>query len=243
MSPAARQKRDMIITIDGPAGAGKSSAARTLAQRLGFAFLDTGAMYRAVTFAALRTSLDLDDQIALTKLIAGLRIELPPGRVLLNGEDVTLPIRAPEVTAASGQIADSRVVRQRLIEWQRAFAAGRDVVSEGRDQGTIVFPEAACKFFLVADPVERAKRRQQEMAARGDHVDFQEVLRAQEVRDRRDAERDLAPMRPAADAILLDSTHLTLEQIVERMEHEARRCRTGPTPSSTTPSTGRPSPP
>lgn len=232
----------MIITIDGPAGAGKSSAAKMLAHRLGFAFLDTGAMYRAVTLAALRAHLNLADQIALARLLKGLKIELPPARVLLNGEDVTLPIRAPEVTAASGQIADSRVIRQQLIEWQRAFAAGLDVVCEGRDQGTIVFPQAACKFFLVADPVERAKRRQKELAARGHQVDLQEVLRAQEVRDRRDAERDLAPMRPAADAILLDSTHLTLDQLVERMEHEARRCRTGPAPSSITSSTGRPSP-
>jgi cytidylate kinase len=223
----------MIITIDGPAGAGKSSAARRLAQRLGFDFLDTGAMYRAVTLAALRTDLDLGDQRALAGLLAGLHIELPPGRVLLNDQDVTRAIRAPEVTAASGQIADSRVVRHRLVEWQRAFAAGRDVVTEGRDQGTIVFPEAECKFFLVADPAERARRRQKDMAARGDHVDFQEVLRAQEVRDRRDAERDLAPMRPAPDAILLDSTHITLDELVEQMEHEARRCQTAPSPSST----------
>jgi cytidylate kinase len=233
----------MIITIDGPAGAGKSSAARALARRLGFDFLDTGAMYRAVTLAALRAGFNRADQDALAELLANLDIELPPERVLLNGEDVTREIRAPEVTAASGQIADSPVVRHRLIDLQRAFAAGHDVVCEGRDQGTIVFPHAACKFFLVADPVERARRRQKEMATRGHVVDFQEVLRAQEIRDRRDAERDLAPMRPAPDAIVLDSTHLSLDQLVERMQHEASRCRTGPLPSSTTSSTGQPSPP
>jgi cytidylate kinase len=217
----------MIITIDGPAGAGKSSAARALARRLGFDFLDTGAMYRAVALAALEASLDLHDQDALAALLRGLRLELPPGRVLLNGADVTGRIRTAAVTAATGPVADSPVVRRRLAELQRAAAAGRDVVCEGRDQGTIVFPDAACKFFLVADPVERAKRRQREMAARGEALDLPAVLEAQEARDRRDAARDLAPMRPAADAVVLDSTALSPEQVVDRMEAEARRRRAG----------------
>jgi len=228
----------MIITIDGPAGAGKSSAAKALAQRLGFEYLDTGAMYRAVTLAALRAGIDRSDQDALARLLADLRLEMPSGRVLLNGEDITLLIRSAEVTAASGQIADSKVVRQRLAEMQRSIAVGRNVVCEGRDQGTVVFPDAACKFFLVADPVERARRRQREMAARGEAVDWQEVLRAQEARDRRDAGRDLAPMVPAADAILLDSTHLSLEQVVERLEQEVRRCWIGSPPSGTKPPPG-----
>jgi CMP/dCMP kinase len=217
----------MIVTLDGPAGAGKSSAARELARRLGFEFLDTGAMYRAVTLAALRANLDRGDQRALADLLAGLKLEMPPGRVVLNGEDVTGPIRTAQVTAASGSIADSRVVRQHLVGLQRAIAAGRDMVTEGRDQGTIVFPDAACKFFLVADPVERAKRRQQEMARRGEVLPLDVILAAQEERDRRDAARDLAPMVPAADAILLDTTHLTLTEVVDRMETEVRRCRTG----------------
>src|SRR5947209_4320938 len=118
----------MIVTIDGPAGAGKSSAARALARRLGFEFLDTGAMYRAVTLAALRAGIDRGDQDALTRLLLNLRIELPPGRLVLNGEDVTKAIRAGEVTAASGEIADSPVVRRRLGAWQRDIAAGRDMV-------------------------------------------------------------------------------------------------------------------
>src|SRR4051812_24452569 len=135
----------MIVTIDGPAGAGKSSAARLLAARLGFEVLDTGAMYRAVTLAALRGRLDLRDQKALRVLLEGLRVELPDTRVWLNGEDVTGLIRTAEVTAASGPIADSPVVRGRLVQWQRAAAAGRDMVCEGRDQGTVVFPDAAAK--------------------------------------------------------------------------------------------------
>src|SRR5262245_47023253 len=140
----------MIVTIDGPAGAGKSTAARTLARRLGFEFLDTGAMYRAVTLAALRAGCDLNDEQALGRLVAGLTLEMPPGRVVLAGEDVTDSIRTPEVTAGTGKVASSPAVRRRLSELQRALAAGRNIVCEGRDQGTIVFPDAACKFFLVA---------------------------------------------------------------------------------------------
>ena len=214
----------MIVTIDGPAGAGKSSAARALARRLGFEFLDTGAMYRAVALAALRAGLDLHDQPGLARLLGTLNIDMPPGRVLLNGEDVTAAIRTPEVTAATSPVADSRAVRQHLAGLQRAIAGGRDMVCEGRDQGTVVFPDAACKFFLKADPVERARRRQREMEARGQAVDLDAVLRAQEERDRRDAARDLAPMVPAPDAIILDSTHLSLGQVVDLMEREVRRC-------------------
>jgi CMP/dCMP kinase len=215
----------MIVTIDGPAGAGKSSAAKALARRLGFEFLDTGAMYRAVTLVALHAGIDRRDQNALAGLLAGLHLELPTGQVLLNNEDVTKAIRTGEVTAASGEIADSPVVRRQLVQWQREIATGRDMVCEGRDQGTVVFPDAACKFFLVADPLERARRRQREMATRGEFLDLEEVLRSQEIRDRRDAARDLAPMVPAADAIRLDTTHYSPDQVVDLMEQEVRRCR------------------
>jgi cytidylate kinase len=214
----------MIVTIDGPAGAGKSSTAMALARRLGFEYLDTGAMYRAVTLAVLRAGLDSHDQAALERLLADFRLEMPPGKVLLHGEDVSGLIRTLAVSQASGPVASSRVVRQYLVGLQRAIAAGRDMVCEGRDQGTIVFPDAARKFFLVADPTERARRRLREMAQRGEQATLEEVLRAQEERDRRDAARDLAPMVPAADAIVLDTTHLSLDQVVERMEQEIRRC-------------------
>jgi len=219
----------MIVTIDGPAGAGKSSAARELARRLGFEFLDTGATYRAVTFAALRAGIDLHDRATVAALLPALKIDMPPGRVLLNGEDVTTAIRAGAVTAASGPIADNPAVRRRLVDLQRAIALGRDVVSEGRDQGTVVFPHAACKFFLIADPTERARRRQRQMEARGERLDLPAILQAQEIRDRRDAERDLAPMKPAPDAIVLDSTNQSLEQVVDQMEQAVRRCLPGST--------------
>jgi CMP/dCMP kinase len=219
----------MIVTIDGPAGAGKSSAARLLAQRLGFDFLDTGAMYRAVTLVALRTGLDLSDADGLTRLLDAMHLRMPPGRVLLGKEDVTASIRTPEITAKTGATADSPVVRRRLVAWQRAIAGGRDVVSEGRDQGTIVFPDAGCKFFLVADPTERARRRHRELRARGQDIPFDEVVAAQDERDARDAARDIAPMVPAADAIILDSTAMTRDEVVAVMEREVRRRMPGAT--------------
>jgi CMP/dCMP kinase len=213
----------MIVTIDGPAGAGKSSAAKLLAQRLDFEFLDTGAMYRAVTLAGLRAGCDLSDPKTMQELLAHLALDMPAGKVLLNGEDITGLIRTPEITAASGPVASNPAVRRQLVQWQRAVAAGRNFVCEGRDQGTIVFPDAGCKFFLEADPEERARRRHRELLERGEKVSLEEIRSAQEARDRRDAARDIAPMVPAADAICLDSTFCTLEQIVARMEAEVRR--------------------
>jgi cytidylate kinase len=213
----------MIITIDGPAAAGKSSTAKALARRLGFEVLDTGAMYRAVTLACLRAGVELNNPQALGQVLESVSLELHAGRVFLNREDVTDHLRTTAVTAASGPVADHPAVRRCLVVLQRAFARERDIITEGRDQGTVVFPDAACKFFLVADPVERARRRHLEMVARGEKVTLEEVLRAQEARDRRDAARDLAPMVPAPDAILLDSTHLALDEIVARMEQEVRR--------------------
>jgi cytidylate kinase len=215
----------MIITIDGPAGAGKSSAARALAQRLGFEFLDTGAMYRAVALAALRAGVSLRDESALAALVESVHLEISAASIHLNGRDVSREIRTAEVTAATGAAADSPSVRRRLAALQRTAAAGRNMVCEGRDQGTIVFPDATCKFFLIADPVERARRRQREMTSRGEQLDLEAVLAAQAERDRRDAARDIAPMKPAADAVVLDSTGLSTTEVTDRMEFEFRgRC-------------------
>jgi cytidylate kinase len=143
---------------------------------------------------------------------------MPPGQVVMNGEDITSLIRTPQITAASGAIASSPIVRHKLVGWQRAIAQGRSFVCEGRDQGTIVFPDALCKFFLFADPQERARRRHRELAARGESVTLEQVLQAQTERDARDAARDIAPMAPAHDAVMLDTTHLTLEEVVQRMQ-------------------------
>jgi cytidylate kinase len=220
------QQDVMIITIDGPAGAGKSSAARLLAARLGFEFLDTGAMYRAVALAALRAGVRLSDDGALEVLLPQLRIEQPQGQVLLSGEDVSAAIRTAEVSEAASAVAVRPPVRHYLARRQRAIAQGRNMVCEGRDQGTVVFPEAVCKFFLVADARERARRRQKERAERGEAVDLEALLREQQLRDERDGSRNLAPMQPAADAIVLDSTHLSPEEVVRVMEAEVRRCST-----------------
>ncbi|HEX3313402.1 MAG TPA: (d)CMP kinase [Gemmataceae bacterium] len=213
----------MIVTIDGPAGAGKSSVARLLAKRLDFDFLDTGAMYRAVALAALRRELDLASDDLLGRLVDELHLEMRGDVVVLDGEDVSMLLRSPEVTAATGQVADRREVRARLNAQQRKIAAGRNIVCEGRDQGTIVFPEAECKFFLHAEPRERARRRYEELLMRDPALTFEEVLLQQEERDARDAARDIAPMEPAPDAIHFDSTPLTLHEVVDRMEEYVRR--------------------
>jgi CMP/dCMP kinase len=206
-----------IVTIDGPAAAGKSTVARALADRLGWRFLDTGAMYRAVTFAATRVGADLSSEAELSRLVESLSVTLLPGRVLLGEEDITQSIRGVEITLASKFVADSPSVRRRLTIWQRAFAARHDVVTEGRDQGTLVFPDALRKYYLTASDEERALRRVDEYRSRGESVNFESLLRDQRERDARDAARAIAPMKPAPDAIVLDTTGLSVEAVVGRM--------------------------
>jgi CMP/dCMP kinase len=213
----------VIVTIDGPAGSGKSTVAKELARRLGFAFLDTGAMFRAVALAATRQDVALDDSAGLAALLRGLRLEMPAGRVLLDGEDISGLIRTPAVSQGASKVAASHVVRPVLAALQRRIADGRDMVCEGRDQGTVVFPDAGCKFFLTADPEERLRRRATELEQKGQPVDLDELRAAQAERDRRDAERDLAPMRPADDAVVVDTTALSLPEVIDRLEQEVRR--------------------
>jgi cytidylate kinase len=212
-----------VVTIDGPAGAGKSTVARRLADRLGWRFLDTGALYRVVTLAALRRGVDLTSEAALCELAATLTVSLPPGRVFLDGQDVTQAIRSVEVTRSSRFVADSPSVRRRLNDWQRAFAADHDVVTEGRDQGTLVFPDAFRKYYLTASAEERARRRLAEYQARGESVSFAAVLRDHQERDARDAARAIAPMKPADDATIIETTGSSIDQVVARLAEDIQR--------------------
>ncbi|MCG3135868.1 MAG: Cytidylate kinase [Planctomycetes bacterium] len=211
-----------MIAIDGPAGAGKSTCARLLAARLGYRFLDTGALYRAVTCRALWNGLDPSDEEAMAALAERVEITLvagPPMRVVLDGEDVTAPIRGPAVSNAVSTVAALPRVRTAMVRQQRAFAAaalrdGTGVVAEGRDIGTVVFPDADVKFFLDADPRVRAERRAKE---RGDG-DVASVQREIEARDKMDTERDVAPLRAADDAVRIDSTGKSEADVLAELE-------------------------
>lgn len=209
----------MIVTIDGPAGAGKSSAARSLAKRLGFHFLDTGAMYRAVVYTALQQGVDLNDADALEQVAAGLDIQLTDDAVIVNGQDVTRAIRTQAITTATRYAADHPAIRARLVELQRAAAEGQDFVTEGRDQGSIVFPTAECKVFLTAGERVRAERRYHDLISRGEDLTFQEVLEKQQERDQRDLTRPVGALIQADDAVVLDTDGMSAEEVVDRL-HE-----------------------
>jgi CMP/dCMP kinase len=209
----------IVVAIDGPAGAGKSTIARAVAGRLGFLYIDSGAMYRAVGLWALRAGLGLDDAHRLEQLALASRIELEPAgsRVLLNGEDITEAIRTPEISQAASRVSAVGGVRKAMVDEQRRMAARTSVVMEGRDIGTVVFPDADIKIFLDADPAERAARRLRESAEKGEAIDAGELSRQIRERDERDRTRSEAPLVQAPDAVYVDSTALTIEQVVERV--------------------------
>ena len=207
----------LVIAIDGPAGAGKSTVARRLADQLQFDFLDTGALYRCVTLAVLQAGIDPRDTAAVIDLAAKLQIELDRESVRLNGQDVSQAIRQPDVAAAIGAIADNIEIRRRLTQWQRDWTAGRRVVTEGRDQGSEVFHDSPCKIFLVASSAERARRRLQELKQRGIAADYETVLSQQNQRDQADVSRPVGGLRKADDAIEVCTTGLTLEAVVDKL--------------------------
>lgn len=208
----------MIVTIDGPAGAGKSSAAKALAKRLGFRFLDTGAMYRALTLAAVRQNLDWSQPHLLAELALLVDIELRQDRVFLNGEDVSQEIRASGITSLVFHAAGNAAVREVMVQLQQRAAVGQNIVTEGRDQGTVVFPDAQCKIFLTASPEERARRRLLDLQNRGEFVSFEKVLADQNERDLRDVSRECGPLVPATDAIEFITDGFSQEEVVERLE-------------------------
>lgn len=205
----------MIITIDGPAGSGKSTVARKLAERLAVRFLDTGAMYRAIAFAVLQAHVHPDDEQAVADIAENCRIELPDDGILLNGINVSTAIRQPEVTTLASIVAANPAVRKRLVAMQQAIGAAGAIVTEGRDQGTIVFPNAPHKFFLTASLAARAARRQAELQKKSLPQSLEEVMDQIRLRDQRDEQRETAPMKPAADAVIVDTSALSIDEVVQ----------------------------
>lgn len=213
-----------IVTIDGPSGVGKSTVSRRLAAQLGYTYLDTGAMYRAVALKCKKSNVDEQDESAVSEILAHLDLELLPARserddvrVILDNEDVSDRIRTEEISMLASAVSALPAVRRSLTAMQQKYGSSGRIVAEGRDTGTVVFPTAAWKFFLDAAPEERARRRIKQLRKRGVVVDEEEILRQILKRDRDDSERTIAPLKAAPDAVVIDSTRLKPEEVIERM--------------------------
>lgn len=214
--------RPVTIAIDGPAGSGKSTVARAVAERLGLPYVDTGAMYRAVTLKALRAGVPAGDGEALRRLLDGTEIDWRDGSVFLDGTDVGDAVRAAAVTAAVSEVSAQPQVREWMVSRQRRLLGEHGGVMEGRDIGTVVLPGADFKFFLTADPAERARRRAAELQAKGRAVSIPEVMEDLAARDRTDAGREVSPLCVAPGAAVIDTTGLTINQVVDRISEAAR---------------------
>ncbi len=218
--------RKLVITIDGPAGAGKSTVARIAADKLGLPYLDTGAIYRAVTWRLIQDGTAPDETEKITAALQNISVSLSGGRVLVNGRDVTAEIRRPAIDAAVSSFSALRPVRDALIGFQRGQAS-EGLVADGRDMGTVVFPDADLKIFLTADAEERARRRYKERVERGENADFDEILKYVNERDLYDMNREIAPLRPALGCVILDSTKMTIEEVTDVIVSLARELGAG----------------
>jgi len=212
----------MIIAIDGPAGAGKSTVTRKLAERLDFMFLDTGAMYRAVTLIALESEIPLDDSQRLAEIARTIELRFDGDTVFINGQDRSEDIRTPEVTRKIKSVADAVEVREHLVDLQRRIASTGDFVSEGRDQGTVAFPNAECKIFLTASRRFRAIRRSLQLKAAGKNVTVEEVISDMNIRDYNDENRRVGRLMKAEDAIEVNTDNKTIEEVVDELEQIAK---------------------
>jgi CMP/dCMP kinase len=209
-----------VITVDGPSGSGKGTICALLAKQLGWNLLDSGALYRLLAFAAGNHGIDLTNEEALKQLAAHLDVQFVDKRIILEGEEVTDAIRNEQVGAGASMVASLPAVREALLQRQRAFQEMPGLVADGRDMGTVVFVDAPLKVFLTASAEERARRRYLQLKAKGDDVNLASLLDEIRARDERDTQRAVAPLKPAADAILLDSTELSIEQVLERILSE-----------------------
>ena len=218
-------RREPVVTIDGPAGAGKSTVAREVARRLGFTLVDTGALYRAVAWAVARAGIAATDEPAIATLLARTRVELAQGRVLVDGRDVTGEIRTPEISMLTSRLTALPSVREKMTPVQRRLAAAGGVVLEGRDTGSVVCPDAEVKIYLDAELAERARRRQAELASRGLPASQGEVQADMAQRDRQDMERELAPLRKPDGAITVDSTGVPPEAVVQSILDAVEQAR------------------
>jgi len=216
-------RKRLIIAVDGPAGSGKSSASRLLAERLSYRYIDTGAMYRAAAVAAYRSGVSVENDVALEQLMKDVVISFKSGRIHLDDEDVSRAIREPEIDGLSSAVSARAPIRKALIALQRRMAEDGGVVMEGRDIGTVVLPDADIKFFITASAEVRGRRRYTERIARGETSDLEEVIEAMKRRDERDAQRELSPLVPADDAQVLETSSLNLEEVVDRMMERAKK--------------------
>jgi cytidylate kinase len=221
-----KRERGIVIAVDGPSGAGKSTISRALSKRLGYLEIDTGAMYRAMAWLAKEIGLDCEDPLAVQKFSMSAEVELQldngTTRVLANGQEVTQQIRTPEISMLTSRISALAPVREAMMTLQRRMGAKGGVILDGRDIGTVVFPDAELKFFLSASAEERGRRRFLELQSKGIMAELEETIQNVVLRDKQDSERELAPLRQADDAIAIDSTGLTIDQVIALMEKSYR---------------------